>query len=40
MKKAETKRSSERAPADSFADKSNVIGGWFSSLTLSLGNGR
>jgi hypothetical protein len=29
-----TKRSSEREPADSLRDKSNVIGGWLPSLTL------
>jgi hypothetical protein len=32
-----TKRSSEREPADSLGDKSNVIGGWLPSLTLALG---
>ena len=31
-----TKRSSEREPADSLRDKSNVIGGWLPSLTFAL----
>ncbi len=31
-----TRRSSEREPADSLRDKSNVIGGWLPSLTLAL----
>src|SRR6266571_2509822 len=29
-----TRRSSEREPADSLRDKSNVIGGWLPSLTF------
>jgi hypothetical protein len=33
-----TRRSSEREPADSLGDKSNVIGGWFPSLTFAFGN--
>jgi hypothetical protein len=32
-----TKRCSEREPADSLRDKSNVIGGWLPSLTFTLG---
>jgi hypothetical protein len=32
-----TRRSSEREPADSLRDKSNVTGGWLSSLTSSFG---
>ena len=32
-----TRRSSEREPADSLSDKSNVIGGWLPSLTFALG---
>ena len=31
-----TRRCSEREPADSLRDKSNVIGGWLPSLTFSL----
>jgi len=29
-----TRRSSEREPADSLRDESNVIGGWLPSLTV------
>src|SRR5437879_6222211 len=35
-RKAEPGRSSEREPADSFRDKSNIIGGWLPSLTFAL----
>ncbi len=35
---AEPVRSSEREPADSLRDKSNVIGGWLPSLTFALAN--
>ena len=31
-----TKRCSEREPADSLGDESNVIGGWLPSLTFAL----
>ncbi len=31
-----TRRSSEREPADSLGDKSNVIGGWLPSLIFAL----
>lgn len=34
---AEPVRSSEREPADSLRDKSNVIGGWLPSLTFAFG---
>src|SRR5207249_6345960 len=33
-----TKRCSEREPADSLGDKSNVIGGWLPSLTFTFDN--
>ena len=33
-----TRRCSEREPADSLRDKSNVIGGWLPSLTFAFGN--
>ena len=33
-----TRRSSERAPADSLRDKFNVIGGWLPSLTFAFGD--
>jgi hypothetical protein len=36
-KEAPTRRSSEREPADSLRDKSNVIGGWLPSLTFAFG---
>src|SRR5262245_25585802 len=36
-KKVRTRRSSEREPAVSLRDKSNIIGGWLPSLTFSLG---
>jgi hypothetical protein len=32
-----TRRSSEREPADSLRDKSDVRGGWLPSLTFALG---
>ncbi|MBI3987921.1 MAG: hypothetical protein HY343_13435 [Lentisphaerae bacterium] len=35
-KKQRTSRCSEREPADSLRDKSNVIGGWLPSLTFAL----
>ena len=36
--KSRTRRCSEREPADSLRDKSNVIGGWLPSLTFSYWN--